>query len=159
MKEIIDFENDKEFRKIILNQAYDYLSEGASYRKVAPKYGISHVSLRYRFLKYLEKVDPVIAQLVFEKSDKKKKKSIDDSEVRERVSKAFTLMLVEDLTINQIAEKLESTPFTIYRDLLVRLPKLKEISEKDYQKLKEKLAEHSINNLNNVGKNNEGKSL
>ncbi len=159
MKKIINSENEEEFKKSLLNQAYDYLSEGASYRKVAPKYGISHVTLRDRFLKYLKNTDPIIAQLVFEKSDERKEKSIDDPKVRERVAKAFTLMLVEDLTITQIADKLGSTPFTIYRDLLVRLPKLKNISEQDFQRLKEKLTEHSLNNLNNVKQYNERKRL
>ena len=159
MKKIINSENEEEFKKSLLNQAYDYLSEGASYRKVAPKYGISHVTLRDRFLKYLKNTDPIIAQLVFEKSDERKEKSIDDPKVRERVAKAFTLMLVEDLTITQIADKLGSTPFTIYRDLLVRLPKLKNISEQDFKRLKEKLTEHSLNNLNNVKQYNERKRL
>ena len=142
-----NYYDSDEFRTEIITQAYEYLMDGSSFRKVAKNHNISHVTLREHFIKYLPEIDYELALCVNEKKDERKEKSIEDPEIKLRVLKAYSLIMGQNMTINDIAQKLNSTPFTIYRDLTSRIHKL-DFNNEDIELLKAKLVEHSRNNLN-----------
>lgn len=117
-------EEEKEF---LLKQANMYLS-GMSFREISKEIGISHVSVRTNITKKIKDVEPQIYEMVMNKISENTEKTINDSEVRERVLMAYKLLTEENKTILEIAKTLNTTEFTIYRDLSVRLAMLKDIA-------------------------------
>ncbi|MDE6284534.1 MAG: hypothetical protein K2M17_02215 [Bacilli bacterium] len=107
----------------IYRQARMYL-EGQSLRQIAAQEGVSHVTIHYNLVVKLKDCDlPLYIQVIAKLNDNTPD-SIEKAEVAERVIKAYHLSVVEGLPIEEIAARLDSSPFTIYRDLTVRLPKL-----------------------------------
>lgn len=145
MEKIIINENPV-FAKRVVSAAYDYLAQGASYRKVAPLYKVSYVTIKSWFDKYLFQIDRELYGLIKAAAEFRAEKTISNPEVLNRVSKAVALMIKEDKTIKQIAEELGSTEWTIYGDLVRRLPAIKSLGDEYYESVREALSRHSINN-------------
>ncbi|MBE6155179.1 MAG: hypothetical protein E7164_00275 [Firmicutes bacterium] len=142
----IDIYNDETFAKKVISAAYDYLAEGASYRKVAPLYNTSYVTIKSWFDKYLSQLDPELYREVRTEAEERREKTIDDPEVRKRIAKAIAYITENDYTIAQIASKLEVGSWTIYIDLVKRLPKIKDLSDQYYESVRKALTNHSIAN-------------
>ena len=132
----------------IVKIAKHFLESGLSLRKFCDAYGsFSYITLREKFLTVLPFVNKEVALLVQEKLEKKRPKKVEeDKEAQERVLKAISLLLEQDMTISQIALELNSTEMTIYRDLTVRLKQLP-ISNEIKKEVLMRLREHSLNNL------------
>ena len=145
----IDLAENPTFAKKVVEAAYDYLTEGASYRNVAPSYGVSYVTIKSWLDKYLPQIDADLCKLVRTAAESRKEKTVDDPEVRERVSKAVALMVNGNLTVVQIAEALETTEWVIYNDLVRRLPQIKGLGDSYYQAVRETLSNHSMVNSPN----------
>lgn len=151
--EKIDFTNDNYAQKVI-SAAYDYLAEGSSFRKVAPLYGVSAVTIKYWMDKFLPQISLELYHKVRQSAEDRKEKTIADPEILERVSKAVTYIMEKDMTIKEIAEQLGTTEWTIYGDLVRRLPAIKSLGEQYYIKVRERLTTHSINNSPFLQENN-----
>ncbi len=140
-----DFE--KEF---ILKQADLYLS-GLSLREISKSSKQSHVTVRNNLTKRLKEVNIQKYYEVLDKIDSNKVKSINDIVVIERVLKAYELLVNYDYNVKEIAEVLNSTEFTIYRDLTNRLVLLNNlypdvISREMLERVALVLARHSMEN-------------
>ncbi len=140
-----DFE--KEF---ILKQADLYLS-GLSLREISKSSKQSHVTVRNNLTKRLKEVNIQKYYEVLDKIDSNKVKSINDIVVVERVLKAYELLVNYDYNVKEIAEVLNSTEFTIYRDLTNRLVLLNNlypdvISREMLERVALVLARHSMEN-------------
>lgn len=140
-----DFE--KEF---ILKQADLYLS-GLSLREISKSSKQSHVTVRNNLTKRLKEVNTQKYYEVLDKIDSNKVKSINDIVVVERVLKAYELLVNYDYNVKEIAEVLNSTEFTIYRDLTNRLVLLNNlypdvISREMLERVALVLARHSMEN-------------
>ncbi len=140
-----DFE--KEF---ILKQADLYLS-GLSLRDISKSSKQSHVTVRNNLTKRLKEVNIQKYYEVLDKIDSNKVKSINDIVVVERVLKAYELLVNYDYNVKEIAEVLNSTEFTIYRDLTNRLVLLNNlypdvISREMLERVALVLARHSMEN-------------
>ena len=70
-----------EEEKSCITQANLYL-EGKSLREIAEISGISHISVRYNLTKKLKEIDPAKYELVMEKINGNKEKSIEDENVK-----------------------------------------------------------------------------
>ncbi len=125
-----------------LRKAVEYAKENA--------FVISHVTLSNFITNKLEKIDPIRYLQVKEILEKNKPKSIEDPKVKHRIYSALYYFLEKDLTVEEIAQKLNSTKNTIYNDLTFRLIKMDEIAAK---KVKKKLEEHRKLNIDKEDKN------
>lgn len=94
---------------------------GYSYRKIADLLGCSAPTVKEKIdkLEYLDK--DLFNQICDIKEEKNK--TLEKKEVRTRILKAFDYLVNYNYTVMQIAEKLNETEFTIYRDLTTRLPR------------------------------------
>lgn len=107
-----------------IRQAHLYLN-GYSLRQIARQEGVSHVTIHNNLVKKLIRVGELDLYVkVIAKLNDNTPDSISKKEVAERVLKAYHLSVDEDKTIEEIAEQLGASVFTIYRDLTVRLEKL-----------------------------------
>jgi len=145
MEKIIIEENPN-FAKRVVDAAYDYLGEGASYRKVAPLYDVSYVTIKSWFDKYLSQIDSNLYELVRESAESRQEKTISNPDVLKRISTAVVLITEEDKTIKEIADELDSSEWTIYNDLVKRLQAVKSLGDQYYGPVREALSRHSINN-------------
>ncbi len=107
-----------------IRQAHLYLN-GYSLRQIGRQEGVSHVTIHNNLVKKLAKVGEIDLYIkVIAKLNDNTPDSIAKKQVVERVLNAYHLSVDEDKTIEEIAEQLEASVFTIYRDLTVRLAKL-----------------------------------
>ena len=137
----------------IVRVAKHFLESDLSLRKFCAAYGnFSYITLREKFLTVLPFVNKEVALQVQERLEKKRPKKVEeDMEARERVAKAISLLLDQDMTVSQIALELNSTEMTIYRDLTVRINQLP-ISNEIKKEVLMHLREHSLNNLISKGR-------
>lgn len=107
-----------------IRQAHLYLN-GYSLRQIGRQEGVSHVTIHNNLVKKLAKAGEIDLYIkVIAKLNDNTPDSISKKEVVERVLNAYHLSVDEDKTIEEIAEQLGASVFTIYRDLTVRLEKL-----------------------------------
>ncbi len=136
----------------IINAAYLYL-DGLSLREIATKLGFSHVTIKANLDKNLKDLNYELWCEVKEKKEEKlNSDTIDDVNVQKRILLASKLLLDYDKTVLEIAQELNSTEFTIYRDLTKRIVLLSNkypnlISIDTVHLVKNKLNEHKLNNL------------
>ncbi len=125
---------------------------GESFRSLAPIYKVSHVTIKNNFSNKLKDIDYDLWTQVMEAIENKKlEKSLDNPVVQKRILKAYQLLTEKDLTVVEIAKELNSTEFTIYRDLKNRLEALHKISsdvvtKEMLEKVQKILTTHSANN-------------
>ncbi len=133
----------------IVEIATHFLESGLSLRAFASTFcTFSHVTLRSKFYKTLPIVNQSLYEQIKEKLEQNRAKSIDeDPEVRLRTLLAIKYLLEEDLTITEIAERLNSTEFTIYRDLTTRMMNLEELNSETKRQILLKLQDHKRYNL------------
>lgn len=133
----------------IVEIATHFLESGLSLRAFASTFcTFSHVTLRSKFYKTLPIVNQPLYEQIKEKLEQNRAKSIDeDPEVRLRTLLAIKYLLEEDLTITEIAERLNSTEFTIYRDLTTRMMNLEELNSETKRQILLKLQDHKRYNL------------
>lgn len=139
-----------EEEKSYINQANLYL-EGKSLREIAEISGISHISVGYNLTKKLKEIDLAKYELVMEKINGNKEKSVEDENVRKRVLEAYQLLVTKNYTITEIAAKLSTTESIICRDLTYRLRQLNKIApeivtDEMVRKSLETLKNHSLVN-------------
>ena len=135
--------------------AYHFLTSGLSLRLFAKKYcDFSYVTLRTKLLSSsIIATNDLILKQIKEKLAQYKAKNIDEDDIaRQRTLRAIELLLKENLTIIEIAEILNSSEMTIYRDLTKRAFLLSEIDVKTKREILFKLKEHSKNNLSKKGR-------
>ena len=134
--------------------AKHFLDSDLSLRSFANLYcHFSYITLRDKFLKILPDFNYFLYKKIVEKLQTKKTKNINsDSEGIKRVLKAAVMLLEEDLTVVEIADALNSTEMTIYRDLTVRLMQIEDIDINLKKQVLEKLQEHSRANLVKKGR-------
>ena len=137
----------------IVKIAQHFIDSDLSLRKFCEAYGkFSYITLREKFLTFLPLVNKEIALVVQEKLEMKRPKKIEeDLKAQERIAKAISLLLDQDMTVLQIALELNSTEMTIYRDLTVRINQLP-ISNEIKKEVLSHLREHSLNNLISKGR-------
>lgn len=139
---------EEEMQEKIL-MVVDYIIETKCSTRKAAKYAtengfpISNVSIHNIIHKKLSKIDMKKYQEVIKILNENSPKSIDDAKTKVRIYSATAYML-QDLTIQEIAEILHSTPDIIYDDLTSRLPRLDTRLAND---VKGKLQEHKLENL------------
>lgn len=138
-------------KELVLRQAQMYLGGGKSLREIAKETGQSHVTVRRNLLVKLKEYNLALALEAEEKLDSNKEKTVNDEEISKRVLAAYDLLVNKNMAINEIAESLGSTEFTIYRDLKKRLPMILKISPKlvtqeMVDNVEKTLAQHSIDN-------------
>ena len=134
--------------------AKHFLDSDLSLRSFANLYcHFSYITLRDKFLKILPNFNYFLYKKIVEKLQTKKTKNINsDSEGIKRVLKAVVMLLEEDLTVVEIADALNSTEMTIYRDLTVRLMQIEDIDINLKKQVLERLQEHSRANLAKKGR-------
>lgn len=138
----------------VKKQAEMYLS-GLSLREIAANTEQSHVTIRRNLTVKLKDIDLKLYKQVMNKMEENTPDSISKEEVVERVLAAYNKLILENKTVVEIADELDSTEFTIYRDLTKRLPALKAarpdlVDDKMLELTQEVLKRHSaINLLNN----------
>lgn len=115
----------EEEKSFILKQANMYLN-GMSFREISKEVGISHVTVRNNVTKKIEDISPEIYQKVMEKVAENSNTTIKDEMCRKRILEAYKLLTEENKTVAEIADALNTTEFTIYRDLTKRLKMLSE---------------------------------
>ncbi len=148
----------KEPNEQIVDQAKLYLS-GMSFRKIAEIYKISHVTVRDNLLVKLKKISPVVYgadenlyDQVVAASKNNQAKSIEDLNIQTRILQAYDLLVNENLPVKEIARRLKTTDFIIYRDLTKRLAMLNElnaglVTPEMLEKAAAVLSKHSNDNL------------
>ena len=145
---------DEERKTLILKIAEYAVMYEASTRKIGKVFGFSNVTAHNLLTKGLERLckeEPTkenisIYNEVQEILDNNKAKSIEDENIKNRVLKA-TKLFISGLTIEEIAQKLDSTFFTIYRDLTVRLHKIENIEKDLLKQVSDNLKANSEENL------------
>lgn len=139
----------KEKEELIRMVAEHILSTGDSYRKTALYfkslgYSISHVTVRDYLEKYKElKMDQV--ENILKVVENNKVDLIENEKILRRVLLVADLVL-DGYLLEEIAEKLEVTYWTVYRDIHNRLPK---VDLDKYQKILLILSSRSNDNLGN----------
>lgn len=133
----------------IVKIALHFVESNLSLRKFANEYcGFSYVTLREKLLDNLPLINEEVGLLVSAVLSKRTARNIiDDEEGKIRVLKAANYLLEQDLTVEEIANVLESTVMTIYRDLTVRLQRLPTVDVTFKKAVLLKLREHSLENL------------
>lgn len=140
----------EEEKNYIIRQADMYIS-GKSLREIAEIIGKSHITVRNNLTKKLRYADAIKYEIVMEKLEYNKEKSIEDEEVRTRILDAYELLVLKNKTISEIATDLGTTDNIIYRDLSERLQELNKvapdiITNDMVKKVDETLRNHSIRN-------------
>ena len=138
----------------IVDIASHFLASNLSLRAFAKEYcDFSHVTLRKKFLTTLPTINDLLSKQIKAKLDESRAKNIhEDHLAKIRTLSAIDLLLKEDLTIPEIAEYLNSTEMTIYRDLTRRAPMMEEISPELQKEILLRLQDHSRYNLINKGR-------
>ena len=140
----------EEEKNYIIRQADMYIS-GKSLREIAEIIGKSHITVRNNLTKKLRYADAIKYEIVMEKLEYNKEKSIEDEEVRTRILDAYELLVLKNKTVSEIAADLGTTDNIIYRDLSERLQELNKvapdiITNDMVKKVAETLRNHSIRN-------------
>lgn len=132
-----------------IKQVADYIIEtGASTRKAAKEFDISNATVSDWMNDLLKKIDYEKYLSVQEVLNQNTPKTVDDIEIKNRVSTVANLIL-EGFTVEEISKVMNVTSNVIYEDLQTRLPK---ISIELSNKVKEIQKQNSLNNLN-IGSN------
>ena len=129
--------------------ASHFLASNLSLRKFCEMYCLfSHVTLREKFLDVLPFVNKDTYMKVMDKLERKRAKNVkEDYEAKLRVLTAIKLLLEQDLTVPQIANALNSTEMTIYRDLTRRIDLIEEITPDIKKEVLLRLKDHRYFNL------------
>lgn len=140
--------SDEEKKARVLMVADYIIKTKSSTRKTAQYFSknhflISNATVHDYVNKRLPKLDKRRYEKVVKVLDLNTPKSILDAKTKIRIYTAASYML-QDYTINEIVELLNSTYDTIYDDLTSRLPKLDKKIAEDVRK---KLVEHRLSNL------------
>lgn len=122
----------EERKEYILTIAKYFVLTGKSTRQLSGVFKVSNFTIHSILTKqleqlYLETRNKEYLDLYKEVQDvlqkNKNNKSVEDADIRKRVLEASKLLLTGK-TVSEIAEILNSSFYTIYRDLTVRLPKI-----------------------------------
>ena len=143
-----------ERKELILSVSKYALLTGFSTRKLATVFHVSNVTIHSMLTSQLQRLceedkNKEYFQLYNEVQDllnSNKALSIDDDKIKTRVLTAAKL-LIQGKKISEIAEILESSFYTIYRDLKVRLSKIKDIDSSLIIKVNEIMARNRELNL------------
>jgi len=143
-----------ERKELILAVAKYTVLTGFSTRKVASVFHLSNFTIHSILTNQLERLCEEtkmqehlnLYKEVQETLKSNKALSIDDNNIKTRVLEA-TRLLLQGKKVGEIAEILNSSFYTIYRDLIVRLPKIKDIEEELVIKVKEILNQNKELNL------------
>ena len=136
-------------RKNRMFKVYNYfMKTNESTRNIAEyfsknEFSISNVTVSTylkNIVKYLNENDKIA---LIEALNDRKTKSIDDTIIINRVIKVSDLCL-NGYSIDQIKDEINVSYWTVYRDLVLRLPKL---DKEKALNVKEKLKENSLSNL------------
>ena len=130
--------------------ARHFLISNLSLRNFCDMYcSFSHVTLRDKFLNILPFINDQLYKEIKNRLEfKRAKKVTEDNEAKIRVLKAIKLLIEKNLTVSQIAEELNTTEMTIYRDLTRRIDMIDEINSNLKKQILLRLQEHKNNNLN-----------
>ena len=112
----------KDFEIEIANMYLD----GMSLREIGEAVGLSHVAVSNHLDKQLPYYNNALWMEVQFQKHARIPKSVDDEEVQERILESFGLLINYDWTIKQIAEDMQVSPNTTYRDLTTRLVSLRD---------------------------------
>lgn len=99
------------------------------------------------YLNSLAKLDPISYEKIQKVLEANKPKTINDEDVKIRINMAVDLLL-QDYTMEEIANRLGVSTNTIFRDLNDRLEKMNYDSHK-LEQIKNMLVKHSMRNLKN----------
>lgn len=134
----------EEERMKLVEEIADYIIETkCSTRVAASFFHVSNYTVSDYMSRRLPKINSRKYNQVKEILEKNKPQGIEKDSVLKRVIQASYLLL-DGLTVEEIALKLNTTKDVITRDLTVRLPK---VSQEDYETLKEQLKLHKEANL------------
>lgn len=141
--------NEKEMA--LIKQANMYL-KGMSFRDIASLVGLSHVTVRDNITNKIKDINPSLYEEVLKKIDENSEKTINDPNIRNRVLASYKLLVENNKTVKEIATLLKESEYTIYRDLTIRLDKLKVeypnlVSQDMVNNAKSILKKHSKDNL------------
>lgn len=146
-------DNDEErLRRIIMVGKY-IADTGSSTRQTAKyftenyfpisNYTVSDYCNRYK------KIEPALKDKIISSMNDNKPSSVEDEKVIKRIKQVVKL-LKDGFTVEEIANALEISYWTIYRDISSRLNKLvgTEITKEEFQEIKNILNLNSSSNLN-----------
>ena len=143
-----------ERKELILSVAKYALLTGFSTRKLASVFHVSNVTIHSILTSQLQRLceeekNKEYFQLYNEVQvllNSNKALSIEDDKIKTRVLTASKL-LIQGKKISEIAQILDSSFYTIYRDLKVKLPKIKDIDEALLIKVNEIMTQNKEINL------------
>jgi len=144
-----------ERKEFILTVAKYFVLTGKSTRQLADIFKVSNATIHYTLTNQLEKLceqdknkehDELYAAVKEVLDKNKNNQSIEDSNVKKRTLTAARL-LINGMTIEQVALDLNSSFYTIYRDLTVRLPKIKDVDITIVEAVKKVMSKNSDSNL------------
>lgn len=145
---------DEERKELILSVAKYTVLTGFSTRKIASVFHVSnytiHSILTNQLLRLCEETKKKehieLYKEVQEILKSNKALSIEDNSIKTRVLEAAKL-LIQGKKVSEIGQILNTSFYTVYRDLTVRLPKIKDIDEDLISKVKETLNQNKELNL------------
>ena len=124
-----------ERKEFILTVAKYFVLTGKSTRQLAEVFKVSNFTIHSILTVQLEKLceqdknkeyDELYAAVKETLSSNKNNHSIEEPNIKKRILEAARL-LISGKTVEQIAQDLNSSFYTIYRDLTVRLPKIEDV--------------------------------
>lgn len=135
---------------VIIDIAYKYLS-GMSLRDISKEFNTSHITIRKKLKNKLPLIDRYLYQEVMDMMNKKIS-SLKDEEIQKRILRSYSKLVDENKLVEQIANEENTSYFTTYRDLTVRLKRMNHIiDEQTLEKMNElvlnTLKKHSAINL------------
>lgn len=141
-----------EERRARIQAVGDFILEtGASTREAAKFFSENFFSISnatvFDYLERYKRMFPNKREELLNITKNNKANSIDDEETTKRVLINAKLMLENNLTVETLAEATNTSYWTIYRDLVVRLPK---IDEELYNAIKVRLKQNSAESKKNT---------
>lgn len=135
----------------LITEAEKYL-QGVSLRQLSQIYHVSHVTIYDDLVNKLAKVDGKLHQEVIAALADRSPKSIKDKNVQKRVLTSYYMYVNEGNLIEEIANDLNVSYFTTYRDLEKRLVELHNfdsslVTSEMIAKVKELMTLHANENL------------
>lgn len=143
---------DERLRRIIMVGKY-VAETGSSTRKTAKYFTENYFPIsNYTVLDYCnryKKLEPALKDKIVSSMKENKPISVEDESVKQRIKQVVKL-LKEGFTLEEIANSLHTSYWTIYRDISSRIDKLvgTEITLEELKEVKNILSLHSSNNLN-----------
>ena len=141
-------DNEERERRILMVGHFFLENEGMSTRQAAKYFSANFFSISnatiHDYLQKYKKLVATDAQKIQMMMENNKPETVKDEKVQTRILNAARKFLVENKTVNQIAEELKESSWTIYRDLTNRLQL---VNEELFVQISDEMDKRSMENL------------